>query len=60
MSGEQKRPLPGARDIIYRLPVNRPAIGRRGGEMKKEDRYLLLVIGFIIGWIALMGMGVLG
>jgi len=28
--------------------------------MKKEDRYLLLVIGFIIGWIALMGMGVLG
>jgi hypothetical protein len=35
-------------------------MGRRGGEMKKEDRYLLLVIGFIIGWIALMGMGVLG
>ena len=35
-------------------------MGRRGGEMKKEDRYLLLVIGFIIGWIVLMGMGVLG
>jgi len=28
--------------------------------MKTEDRYLLLVVGFIIGWIALMGMGVLG
>jgi len=28
--------------------------------MKTEDRYLLLVVGFIIGWIALMGMGVMG
>ncbi len=28
--------------------------------MKIEDRYLLVVVGFIIGWITLMGMGVLG
>ncbi len=28
--------------------------------MKKEDRYLLLVVGFIVGWIVLMGVGVLG
>ena len=27
--------------------------------MKTEDRYLLMVVGFIIGWIALMGMGVM-
>jgi hypothetical protein len=32
----------------------------KGGLMKKEDRYLLLVIGFIIGWIILMGTGVMG
>jgi len=37
-----------------------PAISRKGGKMKKEDRYLILVIGFIIGWITMMGMGVLG
>ena len=37
-----------------------PVIGRKGDKMKKEDRYLILVIGFIIGWIAMMGMGVLG
>ena len=36
------------------------ATGREGGHMKTEDRYLLLVVGFIIGWITLMGMGVLG
>jgi len=36
------------------------AIGRKGGMMKTEDRYLLVVVGFIIGWITLMGMGVLG
>ncbi len=28
--------------------------------MKKEDQYLLLVVGFIIGWIVLMGLGGMG
>lgn len=28
--------------------------------MKTEDRYLLLVIAFIAGWITMMGMGMLG
>ena len=42
--------------VIIRLPV----ICWKGGVMKKEDRYLLLVIGFIVGWIVLMGMGGLG
>jgi len=40
--------------------ISRPATGLKGGKMKKEDRYLILVIGFIIGWITMMGMGVLG
>jgi len=40
--------------------TSQPAISRKGGQMKKEDRYLILVIGFIIGWITMMGMGVLG
>ena len=49
-------------DVAFHVSrtTSHPAIGRKGGMMKKEDRYLILVIGFVIGWITMMGMGVLG
>ena len=40
--------------------TRRPAVAGKEETMNKEDRYLLLVIGFIIGWIVLMGTGVMG
>ncbi len=40
--------------------TRRPAMAGKEEAMKKEDRYLLLVIGFIIVWIVLMGQGVMG
>jgi hypothetical protein len=40
--------------------TRRVAMAGKEDAMNKEDRYLLLVIGFIIGWIVLMGLGVMG